>query len=214
MYCTNCGKELPENSKFCNHCGARQMTTPKQEPTQQSANKTISTRQKREQMKKDKENKGLSKGCKTAAYVLAVILGLAIAIGVFGGSNDSTSKKQTKTTTEATTEAPIMISAKSLIKAYQENEINASNKYKGKYLKVTGYVDDIGQSDNLFMSDSYYIYIDDGDRYSFNDIRCSLNDESVEKAADFKPGDKIEIIGRCEGFSITSIDMYDCTIIK
>ncbi len=21
MYCTNCGNELPENSKFCNHCG-------------------------------------------------------------------------------------------------------------------------------------------------------------------------------------------------
>lgn len=24
MYCTNCGKELPENSKFCNYCGASQ----------------------------------------------------------------------------------------------------------------------------------------------------------------------------------------------
>lgn len=24
MYCNNCGKELPENSKFCNYCGASQ----------------------------------------------------------------------------------------------------------------------------------------------------------------------------------------------
>ena len=24
MYCTNCGKELPENSKFCNYCGGSQ----------------------------------------------------------------------------------------------------------------------------------------------------------------------------------------------
>ena len=24
MFCTNCGKEIPENAKFCNHCGAQQ----------------------------------------------------------------------------------------------------------------------------------------------------------------------------------------------
>ena len=24
MYCSNCGKELPDNAKFCNNCGAQQ----------------------------------------------------------------------------------------------------------------------------------------------------------------------------------------------
>ncbi len=34
MYlCSNCGKQLPENTKFCNHCGAPQqtVTVPNQE---------------------------------------------------------------------------------------------------------------------------------------------------------------------------------------
>lgn len=25
MFCQNCGKQIPENAKFCNHCGAVQM---------------------------------------------------------------------------------------------------------------------------------------------------------------------------------------------
>lgn len=24
MFCQNCGKQIPENVKFCNHCGATQ----------------------------------------------------------------------------------------------------------------------------------------------------------------------------------------------
>jgi hypothetical protein len=24
MYCSNCGREIPEGSRFCNHCGAAQ----------------------------------------------------------------------------------------------------------------------------------------------------------------------------------------------
>ncbi len=213
MYCTNCGKELPENSKFCNYCGTRQGTIKEDNIEQTSEPKNLTTRQMREKMRKNNRSEQKKKpGCFSIAIAAFSLIFAAICF--MASTEESIDNNKNGSSTIATTEAPIMISAKSLIKAYQENEINASNKYKGKYLKVTGYVDDIGQSDNLFMSDSYYIYIDDGDRYSFNDIRCSLNDESVEKAADFKPGDKIEIIGRCEGFSITSIDMYDCIIVE
>ena len=24
MFCSNCGKQIPDNTKFCNHCGAQQ----------------------------------------------------------------------------------------------------------------------------------------------------------------------------------------------
>ena len=27
MFCGNCGKEIPNNAKFCNHCGALQNNT-------------------------------------------------------------------------------------------------------------------------------------------------------------------------------------------
>lgn len=26
MFCKNCGKQIPDNTKFCNYCGAQQVT--------------------------------------------------------------------------------------------------------------------------------------------------------------------------------------------
>ena len=34
MFCRNCGKEIPENTKFCNHCGAAQDSAPAQTTSQ------------------------------------------------------------------------------------------------------------------------------------------------------------------------------------
>lgn len=218
MYCNNCGKELPENSKFCNYCGASQQSETVNVPNTHIEEKVekpvLTTRQMRKSMKANNKNKG----CSTLAGILGVILFLALLINIFGDTDDSdikvnSSASSTSGTVE-TTEPPIEISAEKLIKAYQENEINASNMYKDKYLKVTGYVDNVSQSDNLFVDDNYYVYIDYGNDYDFNDICCRLNDESAERAANLKPGDKIVLVGRCEGFSTIYVDMYDCTIIK
>lgn len=32
MFCSNCGKEIPDNTKFCNYCGAQQKTAADQQP--------------------------------------------------------------------------------------------------------------------------------------------------------------------------------------
>lgn len=288
MYCINCGKELPENSKFCNHCGASQEVF----STQNTEPKVEIKSENQEHTPKNKETDSRLTWLKVIfaiAPVLAFVFLFVVIISdfniipkiinllfgiawfvscvlvrkdlkqkigtksnikwffnniwsVFGGlvvvgcvltafvatpvSEEPTDEKTniattavvtetvTETEPEPTTEPPVEITAEKLIKAYQENEINASKKYKDRYLKVTGYVDNVSRSDNVLLSDSYYVYIDDGNDYNFNDIRCSLNDESIEAAAEIKSGDKIVIIGRCEGFSITSVDMYDCTIVE
>ena len=40
MFCRNCGKELPENTRFCNHCGAAQDSAPAQ-PVPATKKKTL-----------------------------------------------------------------------------------------------------------------------------------------------------------------------------
>ena len=32
MFCSNCGKQIPDNTKFCNHCGAPQVTNSQSTP--------------------------------------------------------------------------------------------------------------------------------------------------------------------------------------
>ena len=216
MYCIHCGKELPDNSKFCNHCGSSQETvTDIQSKEPQIEQPVVSKRKECKSTKK-------KPGCLSIGIFLFLFFIIIMCVMLF--SEETTDDKTNNITIvstaeiiaepELTTDTLIEITAEKLIKAYQENEIKASNQYKDKYLKVMGYVNNISRSDNVFLSDSFYVYIDDGNPYNFNDICCLLNDKSIDLAADIKPGDKIEIIGRCEGFSITSVDMYDCTIIK
>lgn len=281
MYCTNCGKELPDNSKFCNHCGTLQEEVSSKQNTEAKADIQQHNLQKREissrwtwlmvifavapvltfiflfiviisnfniipkiitllfgiawfvscvLVRKDLKQKiGTKPNIKwlfnnvwSALGGIVVVGCVLIAFVATPASKEPTDEKANTATTatvtetepEPTTEPVIEITAEKLIKAYQENEINASDMYKDRYLKVTGYVDDVSRSDNVLLSDSYYVYIDDGNPYNLNDICCVLNEESIEAASEIKSGDKIVIIGRCEGFSITDVDMYDCKIIK
>lgn len=161
--------------------------------------------------KKQSKNNGCLNAV-TGVFLFIIILGFFAS---FGEDKDTSSASGSDVSiTESTTEPVIEISASKLIKAYQENEINASKNYKDKYLKVTGYVDQVSRSDNVFLDDGYYVYIDYGNDWDFNTICCSLNEESVDAASEFKPGDKITIIGRCEGFETIHIKMYDCDIVK
>ena len=42
MFCQNCGKQIPENAKFCNHCGAAQVSNAAQKTSRNSSGSRIS----------------------------------------------------------------------------------------------------------------------------------------------------------------------------
>ena len=44
MFCSNCGKQLPDGAKFCNNCGSQQAST-NAAPTQQASTNTAPTQQ-------------------------------------------------------------------------------------------------------------------------------------------------------------------------
>ena len=52
MFCSNCGKQIPDNTKFCNHCGAQQVTSsqvttaPRAEEGQSEQNTTKKSKKK------------------------------------------------------------------------------------------------------------------------------------------------------------------------
>lgn len=210
MFCPGCGKEIPDTIRFCPECGCFM-----QGNGSDASEPNGTSKSKRAFSKGNVKRQNKSNGCLGA--VAGVFL-FFVVIGLFASSEEgkdtSSANNNVVSATESTTEPPIEISASKLIKAYQENEINASKKLKGRYLKVTGYVDQVSRSDNLFLEDGYYVYIDYGNEWDFNTICCSLNEESVDAASELKPGDKITIIGRCEGFETIHIKMYDCDIVK
>ena len=210
MFCKNCGKEVKDGAVFCAACGVKQEAV--SAAAQESNNPAMKKKRNSGNQKSQKRPANKKLGCGIAIAVVLIFLFIGAIVGGSGESEGNATTK--KSTTERTTEAIIEISAEALINEYKENEIKASQKYKGKRLRITGLVDSVGQNDMVVLNDSYYIYVDYGDAYDFNNIRCSLNNNSVDRAAELKNGDKIVIEGRCDGFSVISVDMYDCVIVN
>ena len=82
MYCSNCGKPIDENSKFCQHCGQANTTT---QNTNSLAGITIENPIKSTSIVKSKNKKWIFAVC----GILVVAL---IAIFTFGGNDGVTQK--------------------------------------------------------------------------------------------------------------------------
>ena len=97
----------------------------------------------------------------------------------------------------------VTISASKLYKEYNENEIAADEKYKGKIIEITGVIRDIG---NDIMDNAYITLV--GNEY-FGDIQCYFNEKSV--VAKLSKGKKITVIGSCSGLMI-NVQINNCIV--
>ena len=97
----------------------------------------------------------------------------------------------------------VTISASKLYKEYNENEIAADEKYKGKIIEVTGVIRDIG---NDIMDNAYITLV--GNEY-LGDIQCYFNEKSV--VAKLSKGKRITVIGSCSGLMI-NVQINNCIV--
>ena len=95
------------------------------------------------------------------------------------------------------------ISARDLYSAFEQNEVAADNKYKGKKLAVTGVIEDIG---NDILNDSY-ITLKTGNL--IGDVQCYLDKKEVAKLS---KGQVITVIGKCTGL-FGNVGLKNCRII-
>ena len=152
-------------------------------------------------------------------HVVLIVLALIIIVAAVNGNSGSKSDDAAKSTSSSaqdgtekqekkeTKESTITISAEKLLKAYDDNEVKADNKYKDKQLKVSGEIDDIGKD----ITDDTYITVGYGDEYAASFVQCYFSDSDKSKVADLKKGDKITLVGTCDGLSINVL-LKDCVI--
>jgi hypothetical protein len=107
---------------------------------------------------------------------------------------------------ENTAEEVISITADKLSEAYEENEIAADKRYKGKILKVTGVVESIDQG----WFGGITVKLSVGGDWDFNTIDCSFDSEHEDAIAELKTGERVEIIGECDGNGFMSVGLDDC----
>ncbi len=98
------------------------------------------------------------------------------------------------------------IDSKDLYKAYEENEVSADNKMKGKRIAVTGRLQGVSKD----MMGKPYAILKSGD--FFGEVNCYLPND--KKTSSLKKGEKLTLVGTCEGInSVTeTVSVENCLI--
>jgi len=99
---------------------------------------------------------------------------------------------------------PISVSAKELYQAYDDNAVRADAMYKGKVLRVSGRVTDIGRD----ILGTPYIHLAGGKGCWFKGdyigwgVQCFFENEDAQRLLHVSKGNYITLIGMCLGKSI------------
>ncbi len=128
---------------------------------------------------------------KIITVILVLVLIGAISGGAKGNNTTTNSSTPSNKTTDTNTPkpSPIIVKADTLIDALKENELNASNTYKDKYVELTG---------KLSVIDSSGKYIGLGpinDDYSLRTVMCYITQEQKDIVAGLKKDSLVTVIG-------------------
>ena len=99
------------------------------------------------------------------------------------------------------------ISAEKLYAAYEANEVNADQSFKGKSIYVTGIIKNIKKD---FRNNILYITLETG--RTLTSVNCYFDDEKT--AAKLRKGQKVVFKGTCEGLQFTTVIIRNCESAK
>lgn len=132
-------------------------------------------------------------------WVVLIILVGAI-IGAVAGESDSESGGSATTTSPTASEqkkeeaAPIeytAVSVNDMMSDLDSNAMGASDKYKGKYLEITG------KLTNIDAAGKYIDLMADGD-FEIIGVQCYIkNDDQKAKISSMSKGDTVTLKGKC-----------------
>jgi len=136
--------------------------------------------------------------------IVFCIIGYAAGSGSDSGSSTSSSSKQEESTPiEYTT-----VSVNDMMTALNDNAIGASDKYKGKYLEITG------KLTNIDASGKYIDLMADGD-FEIIGVQCYIkSDDQKSKISSMSKGDTVTLKGKCTDVGEVLGYSFDITEIE
>lgn len=201
-FCPRCGTALPTNDSSPIPADTLQQNSAVtyQHPYQQTYHQAAPAQNQRLRAKK------LS-GKDIAILIFCGIFMLFFTIMIFSENDGSVSTARSATIKSENIEY-IEVTASKLISDYEDNKVAADQKYEGKWLKVTGTISSIDTD----IGGDVYICLEDGsDAWSFTDVQCYFNDDSIDSVASLKNGNIVTVIGKCTGMS-WNVGLSDCEL--
>ena len=119
---------------------------------------------------------------------------------------DKADQIKTEVPKEENKDYDLEVTAKQLIKEFEDNEVAANKKYKNKKIKITGEVATIGQN-----SSDTYIHLTSGKILGLTNITCNLKNTEDGKAEKLNKGDNVAVVGIVKEM-IWNITVNDCEL--
>lgn len=138
-------------------------------------------------------------------WIIAVIV-IIIWAGS-SGSKKNTNSTNTQGAPTAQTEVATKVTATTLMKDYEANEVAADQKYKNKLLEVTGTINTIGKD----LLDNPYISLVSNN--PILGVQCMFDKDKASELASLSKGASVTLQGTDSG-KMGNIVLKDCTIVK
>ena len=179
--CKECKVEISTSAKVCPHCGKKMPTG------------------------------GITLPAKIALGFIG-LMALGAVAEEFGKGHESPKTESCQSTGKSPSPEPqaetySLFNARDLNRAYQENEVAADEKFKGKQLAIDGVVGEISKD---FM-DNLYVVIPAGEM--LEDIHAYFETQEKGQLAQLKRGQRIRVLGRVDGLMMKSVMLKSCRIL-
>ena len=156
---------------------------------------------------KNKLKISLSRGLK----IFLIIVLLAIVGGLSSKNNPTQTSSTSNSAPVETVQQPveaIKVTAIKLSEDYKANEVSADAKYKGKFVEVSGIIDNIAKD----ILDTPYVTLKT-DTYSIVGIQCMFDKNSESQLATLSKGQSITLQGEVSG-KMMNVLIRGCIIKK
>lgn len=95
---------------------------------------------------------------------------------------------------------PVDVPIEKLVAAYSENPLNADERFKGRWLRISDKVTQIGSTAVLGQP---FVMLGDN-------VQCVFGTEYKHELAQLRVGSEISVIGKCGGRTLGIIILDDC----
>lgn len=225
MFCSTCGKSNQDTAQFCVGCGA---PLSQQQQPQPQGGQGYSAPQ-------PKKKRSI---VKVVLIVLGCLLLLSMCARVFGDKGETQKVNTTATTSQADPCANItiddwnnastlwrnshaeckpeesassytVITATSLFKEFNDNEVAANSSYEGRRIAVKGTISKI---ETDLLGDPQIVF--ELGNYGLASVVCNFGKGHANDVAKLKKGQSIIINGICTGKTMEMVYLKDCQVSK
>ena len=157
---------------------------------------------------------------KIIKWSLIFFIGLIIIVAITGGNGknstsnqqggSSSEKQETTQKKEEQAQPAMKISTTSFIKEFDENQLAAEEKYKGKLVEFTAFISNISEG---LMGEVYLILNPTTEEYYFGtNIQCYFEDKS--ELLSLKNEQSVTLQGTVDTQTLGIISIKDCKILS